>query len=167
METASAAKLPSFSLLWLFGSLLLIIVLGLQTRFVLLDSLAQITPARDALGHFCRWVGCEVPPVQTGPSLRVAQTRVDLHPQVPGAIAVRLHLINRGARAQPYPHVQLTLTDREGAIVGRRTFSPNDYARPASASDEMAPGVLAVITLTLVDTSENAVGFEAAVVAAP
>ena len=106
---------------------------------------------------------CRVPPPLTGPIFRVLQTRVDLDPQVPGAIVVKIHVVNRTTTPRAYPPIQLTLTDRDGDIIGRRTYLAQDYGQGA-VGNELTPRVVTVVTLHLAGPDEKAVGFEASIV---
>ena len=83
--------------------------------------------------------------------------------KLPGAVIVKVHLANRTATARPYPAIQLTLTDREGETIGKRTYTAEDYATVADAGEIPANGV-AVVSLHLAGPDENAVGFEASIV---
>ena len=149
--------------LWLLAALVVATGLFMQTRYWLFDELSAIPSARAPLESFCRLAGCSVPAPLMGPAFRVLQTRVDLDPQLPGAVIVKVHLANRTATARPYPAIQLTLTDREGETIGKRTYTAEDYSTPADASELPADGV-AVVSLHLTSPDERAVGFEASIV---
>ena len=145
--------------------LALITVLVLQVRFFLVDELYSIPATRPYIGLFCEFAGCSAPQRSDPRAIEIAQTRVDLHPEVPGAIRIKANLINRAPFAQPYPSVQLPLTDKDGRIVGRRTYGPGDYLPADSPAELLDPGTLAVISINLAHPNENAVGFETQVVA--
>lgn len=149
--------------LWLLAALVVVAGLFIQTRYWLFDELSAIPSARAPLETFCHLAGCSVPAPFVGPAFRVLQTRVDLDPQLPGAVIVKVHLANRTATARPYPAIQLTLTDREGETIGKRTYTAEDYATAADSSELPANGV-AVVSLHLAGPDENAVGFEARIV---
>ena len=135
----------------------------MQVRYWLFDELSAIPSARAPLESFCRLAGCSVPAPLTGPAFRVLQTRVDLDPQLPGAVIVKVHLTNRAANARPYPAILLTLTDREGETIGKRTYTAEDYARETDTNEFPADSVV-VVSLHLAGPDENAVGFEASIV---
>ena len=149
--------------LWLLGCLLCASLLYLQARVFFFDDLARIAAARPLLAELCAFTGCILPEVRHGPALRIVKTPVDLHPDYPGAMVVRVHLKNETNRSLAYPGLQLTLTDRQGTVVGRRTYMAGEYA---SAEPEAAirAGSIQVIELTLASPHDNAVGFEAQVV---
>jgi predicted Zn finger-like uncharacterized protein len=149
--------------LWFLAVLVVATGLFMQVRYWLFDELSAIPSARAPLEAFCRLAGCNVPAPLMGPAFRVLQTRVDLDPQLPSAVIVKVHLVNRTVTPRPYPAIQLTLTDREGETIGKRTYTAEDYSTPADASELPADSV-AVISLHLTSPDESAVGFEASIV---
>ncbi len=152
--------------LWASGVLLLVALLLVQVRFLLVDDLYAIPGTRPYISLFCELTGCSAPQRADPGAIDIAQTRVDLHPDVPGAIRINVNLINRAAFAQPYPALELTLSDTDGRIVGRRTYQPSDYLREDTEETALLdPGILAVASINLAHPNENAVGFETRVVA--
>jgi predicted Zn finger-like uncharacterized protein len=79
----------------------------------------------------------------------------------PGALRLRASVLNRAARAQPYPLLRVTLEDRFGAKVARREFTPAEYL-PGHVAPQvlLAPGARADADLSLADPGSQAVGFE-------
>ena len=161
-KESSNSSLKSLSL-WLTGTLIAILVLYGQVRYILFDELAAIPSARPSLALFCDILRCTVPAPLKGPALRILETRVDLDPQLPGAVIVKFHLENRTTIARPYPNIELILTDRKGAIVGQRTYAPIDY-QTTNNSYEIFPGIVSIATLHLAGPDERAVGFEAKII---
>ncbi len=151
--------------LWASGVLVLIVLVVLQVRFFLVDELYSIEGTRPYISLFCEFAGCAAPQRVEPGAIDIAQTRVDLHPEVPGAIRINVNLINRAGFAQPYPALELTLSDKDGRIVGRRTYEPSDYLRERPETALLDPGILAIASINLVRPNENAVGFETRVVA--
>ena len=147
-------------LLWATGVLLALVVLLAQVRFTLVDELFRIPSTRPFISLFCDFSGCE-PPARTDPGkIHIARTRVDLHPNVPGALTIKVNLINRAGFAQPFPPLQLSMTDRQGRIVGRRTYRPSDYLQGDVDKQKLDPGILTIATLEMAQPNESAVGFE-------
>ena len=163
VERSSPGRQARTQGLWLLAALVVAAGLFIQARYWLFDELSAIPSARAPLESFCRVAGCSVPAPLMGPAFRVLQTRVDLDPQLPGAVIVKVHLVNRTANARPYPAIQLTLTDREGETIGKRTYTAEDYATAANAS-ELPADSEAAVSLHLAGPDKNAVGFEASIV---
>jgi hypothetical protein len=70
-------------------------------------------------------------------------------------------MVNRAANPQPYPLMELTLTDSQGRILARRTFAPNEYLeRPGSAESQMSPHVAVAAFLDITNPDGKATGYE-------
>lgn len=146
--------------LWAVGALSMLVLLVVQARFVLVDELYAIPRARPYVALLCELTAC-APPTRSDPgSIRIAQTRIDLHPETPGALSIKVNLLNRADFAQPYPALRVTLSDKDGRVVGRRTYDPGDYLAGGAERALLDPGVLAAVTIDLARPNENAVGFE-------
>jgi predicted Zn finger-like uncharacterized protein len=90
-------------------------------------------------------------------SAAVAQPDAGEH----GWLLIEARLRNRGPRAQPYPHIFLTLEDRWQKNIAGRYFAPNEYLiSPVSDISEMAVGATVDAQLIIVDPGPEASGFE-------
>ena len=149
--------------LWALASIFFAGVLFLQTRVLFFNELAAIPAMRPGLSTLCEFTGCTVPEALHGPALRIVRSAVDLHPDHPGALIVRVHLRNRTLKVLPYPRLQLTLSDHQGIVVGRRTYHPREYGHPDPA-EKIQGSYTQIILLNLAGPDETAVGFETEVV---
>jgi len=148
---------------WALASIFFAGVLFLQARVLFFNELAAIPAMRPGLSTLCDFTGCTVPEALHGPALRIVKSAVNLHPDHPGALIVRVHLTNRTLKVLSYPRLQLTLSDHQGIVVGRRTYHPREYGHPDPV--EKIPGSYTqIILLNLADPDETAVGFETEVV---
>jgi len=109
-------------------SLALVLSLGVQLVHQFRDALAaQFPRLQPALSHWCALAQCTLKP-----PLRIDHLQVDsatlLRAESEGPHRYRLTVVvrNSSAIALAWPHVDLTLTDISGAIVARRSFSPDD-----------------------------------------
>lgn len=157
---------PLVSLLWSAAALLFLVLLGGQVKYFFVDQYAQHRLLRPYLAGFCEIAACQLPPRQDPRRFTLTRTQIDLHPRQPGALRVTVKLVNEATFAQPYPRLRLTLTDRDGWVVGRRTFSPGQYRRPGRP-EVLRSGELGAVFLDLARPHEKAVGFEIDVVGAP
>lgn len=83
------------------------------------------------------------------------------HPVAPGRLVLKATIVNRAARKQPYPDLEVTLLDAAGQALSSQRFTPRDYlAAGADRSAGMAPQAYLPLTLELDDPGERAVGFE-------
>ena len=149
---------PLAGFVWFIVALSFLFLLGLQVRTYFVDRYAQDERFRPYLSLFCSVAACELPARRDTYSFSITHTRVELHPDVPGALNITVKLVNQAGFSQPYPDLQLTLIDRVGRVIGRRTFSPDSYL----GTDEpnlLESGELASVDFDLVQLNEKAVGF--------
>ena len=83
------------------------------------------------------------------------------HPTRAGMLALSATFLNRAEKTQPYPVIEVTLTDASNTPLARRAFTPAEYlpARTASQSG-LAPNVHVPILLEFADPGSSSVGFE-------
>ncbi|MGI9311724.1 MAG: zinc-ribbon and DUF3426 domain-containing protein [bacterium] len=168
-RTASAnarAALAEWSgyLRWTAAALGCLLLLGWQVEHSVLPKRAQDEGYRRHLATFCRIAGCALPPRSDAARLALTHTIAELHPRTPGAVRVTVKLVNHAEFAQPYPPLRLTLTDRDGRVVGRRVFQPSAYLRPGQR-DSLDAGELGTAWFDLARPYRQAVGFEVDLVA--
>lgn len=149
---------PLAGLVWFIVALGFLFLLGLQVRTYFVDRYAQDERFRPYLSLFCRVAACELPARRDTYSFSITHTRVELHPDVPGALNITVKLVNQAGFSQPYPDLQLTLIDRVGRVIGRRTFSPDSYLG-TDKPNLLESGELASVDFDLVQPNEKAVGF--------
>ncbi len=145
------------------GILMACLALAVQIRFSLLHELASVSSTRPVLEVLCRHTGCELPEVLAGPTVMVTRSSVNLHRQLPEALIVRVHLLNRGRSEQDYPALELTLSDPHGRVLGRRTYLPHEFG-VADETLGIGGGRATVVTLVLSQPDPLASAFSARVV---
>jgi hypothetical protein len=157
-ETGSSATAWR-GIAWFVGIVILLLVTLWQIREYYLSDLAQVPAIRPVLSEFCQIAACEVPPRRDSRLIDLVGTNVETHPAVPGALRVVVSLINRAEYSQLPPLLEVTLSDRTGRVVGRRTYTPKDYV--ASIDDaNLEPNVVSNVTIDLATPSDSAVGYE-------
>lgn len=154
---------PLAAFCWFIVVVGFLFLLGLQVRTHFVDRYAQDERFRPYLSLFCRVAACELPARRDADSFSITNTRVDLHPDEPGAVKITVKLVNRAEFSQPYPDLQLTLIDRVGRVIGRRTFSPDFYLDDAGG-DLLESGEQVSVDFNLAQPHEKAVGFVVEVV---
>jgi len=163
-QTLYQAPTTSKNLTWFSASVVAVLALFLQARYVLFDQLAAIPAARPYLAQVCKNIGCNIPIPLSGPVFRVIETEVDLHPDIPGVVIVKVRLLNRSTQHRTYPAIELALSDRNGRIVGRRTYSPELFLAIDDLDKKVPPGADVIVVVNLAQPEDNAVGFEARIV---
>jgi predicted Zn finger-like uncharacterized protein len=153
---------PRFSRLWLAGwslaSLLLIVVVGAQLTFLYRLELAQQPALKPLIESYCEWLECETASAHNVNRIEF-ETSIAPHPKFSNALRLRADLVNRAERAQPYPLMEVTLTDREGRPLSRRQFRPRDYLG-TKAGNAMIPNVAAHALLDVTNPDNRAAGYE-------
>ncbi|HTY98885.1 MAG TPA: DUF3426 domain-containing protein, partial [Rhodocyclaceae bacterium] len=84
----------------------------------------------------------------------------DLHPDpaVAGRLQLAATLRNRAPFAQPYPHLEITLTDAADQAQVRRVLAPKEYL-PAEAPAAFGPKSEQPVSLVLEAPDVAAVGY--------
>lgn len=157
---------PLASIFWFFVAVGFIVLLGLQVKYFFVERFAQDDRYRSYLTLFCKVARCELPPRRDAYLFTITNTRIDLHPEEPGALRISVKLLNQADFEQPYPELQLTLTDRVGRVVGRRIFDPEFYLS-VDQYPKLAPGELGAVSFDLARPHEKAVGFVVDIVHRP
>lgn len=146
------------SWVWVLGGILLLLLILWQVKIFYFDDLAQSQSIRPVLLSVCGVMGCEVPPRSAPKLIQLSETRIYQHPEVPGALQVAVNLVNQAEFAQVMPPLEVTLTDKAGQVVGRRTYRASEYhaGKPA----ELDPKVERSVFIDLAQPSRSAVGYE-------
>ena len=148
---------------WILAAVALVGAGLWQAKTYYLGSLSQVSALRPYVAALCDVLSCSVPPRSAFNLIDLVGTSVNTHPDTPGALRVSVNLVNRAEFEQAYPPLEITLSDKSGRIVGRRTYLPEDYLTdPASL---LVPKVIQEVDIDLAQPSENAVGYEIQLVA--
>lgn len=140
---------------------LLSLLLVWQAKTFYLDELAQLPAVRPYLELLCQPLGCVLPPRSDFAQIDLVGTSIEVNPEVPGALEITAGLINRAGFPQPYPPLRVTLSDREGRVVGRRTYLSSEYRQGEAEQGELLPAKeVRDVSIKLAQPAENAVGYE-------
>jgi len=134
---------------WVLGVMVAALALGAQAVWVWRDEIATNLPiTRPLLSSICAPLGCTVgyprhPELLSieSSALEPWQSDATASPD-PGAsnrLALRVVLRNRHSLPQPWPSIELTLTDLSDAAVVRRVLSPSDYLPADTIAKPMPP----------------------------
>ncbi len=150
---------------WLAGSLLLALLLFSQTAYFFAAELARDARLRPWLAQYCEQLGCSLRAPGGTAAVELAQTSVAPHPRYENALRLRAVLVNRTAMAQPYPLLEVSLTDSEGNMLARRAFTAAQYLE-APPGGTLAPAVATTARLDVTNADGKAVGYEIRLVTA-
>jgi len=140
-------------------ALLLLLALCVQILVADRDRLAADPDWRPRMEALCATLRCSIPPWHEPDAFRVTSREVRPHPSVPGVLLVSASFRNDAAFAQAWPQLQLSLTDIDGQSLGLRRFAPSEYLGSAPATQRIAPGQSANITLEILDPGKRALAF--------
>lgn len=142
---------------WAIGGLGLLLLA--QIALAEWPHLAADARWRPWLARLCERLECALPPWREPGAVRITSREVRPHPSVPGALLISASFRNDAAFAQPWPLLELVLSDLDGSGVAGRRFTPAEYLGRTPEGDSIGPGQSAAITLELHDPGPNAVAF--------
>lgn len=145
---------------WAFGSLVMIGVLVGQLVWFNRDTLALDPRWRPWLQTVCDTVGCTLPALRDPHAIEMVDRNVQSHPQYQGALLITATLVNQATFAQPYPEVELSMTNLDQKRVAARRFLPAEYLDNGNAQGLIPPGASVRLKLEIADPGQEAVGFE-------
>ena len=79
---------------------------------------------------------------------------------MPEALIISASFRNDARWAQPWPDLELTLSDINGQPIAHRRFAPEEYLGHLQGAALVAPGQSASIALEVRDPGKQAVAFE-------
>ncbi len=147
---------------WIAGStLLLLVMLGQLLFFYPSDVAPPDALWRPWVAQLCETLGCDLSPRHRVHLIELVETQVAPHPQYDKALRIRATLVNRAGEAQPYPLMEVSLTNTSGLTVTRRSFAPAEYLEnPAQAHDGMLSHVAVAAQLDITHPDRRALGYE-------
>ncbi|TVO76598.1 DUF3426 domain-containing protein [Sedimenticola selenatireducens] len=137
--------------------ILLLLVIG-QLSWFGRSQLLQYPAGRQAMEQVCEMLSCQLPPRRDPAKIAVVSRSISTHPDFEDTLLVMLTLRNQAAFEQPFPTLELSLLDSAGALIARRSFSPEEYHR--SSDRLIQPGVPESLKLELQDPGAEVVGFQ-------
>jgi hypothetical protein len=123
-------------------------------------ALAENATLRPLLSQMCELTGCRLPPRRELGKIVLGNHLVQSHPRYENSLLITATLVNRADFSQPYPIVEVVMTDLGQRVVARRRFLPGEYLVGNSDPDGLNPGSEVPLMLEVVDPGKNAVGFE-------
>lgn len=148
---------------WVVTCMALALLLGLQLTWAERNTLIRNPLIGQWLRSSCAALGCSLPLVSAPESIRLTASHVQAHPRAPGALMISASMRNNAVFAQPWPVVDVTLSDAAGHPVGMRRLQPDEYLDDDPALRRgLVPGATAVVVLELEDPGKKAVTFKLA-----
>lgn len=153
-------RLRVVPVVWLISTIALVVLLAGQVVYFYPTELARYARLAPLVTRVCASLGCEVKAKQDVRLIELLRTTVAPHPKQEKALRLRAALVNRADFPQPFPLMEVTLTNRTGAVVARRTFSSTEYLRSTNVGDSMIPNVVVDSLLDITSPDPNPGGYE-------
>ncbi len=152
---------------WGMAGIVLALCLALQyayfMRVQLVNQYPQFRPwLVDMCGALSAAISCDVPYAHNLAKLRMLSSEVSEHPDARGALLIQATFVNTAQFTQPFPILELKLSDLRGQPVALRRFRPAEYLRGnINAVQGMAPStpVTALIEVTRPFVDVNSYSF--------
>lgn len=164
--TSLHAHLPPY--FYSFCALLLLCLFFGQLAYFLRAPIAAHWPeSKPLLVSMCSMIGCNVPHVSDIRQLAILDSELQQDSQRDGVVYLHATIANRANHVQPYPMLELTLTDEQDRVLSKTSFTPTQYLSSASmeTSVMMEKGMSAAsqfrIELPLLINAQLASGYRA------
>ncbi len=149
------------SLAWGAGAALLLAALLGQWGWHQRERLTQSPELRPWMERACAVFGCRLPLADDLSQIRLVGRNIRPHPSVAGALIISAAMQNQAPYPQPYPTVEIALSDLHGRKIAMRRFEPVEFLdEDVSLENGMPPLTLLPLVFEVVDPGEDAVAFE-------
>jgi hypothetical protein len=102
-----------------------------------------------------------LPPVREVSKLRLLARDVQTHPTVPDALLISATVRNDATFTQPWPVVDIRLSDGNGKTIAMRRLNPYEYLDDVEALRRgLAPGASTALVFEVEDPGHQAVAFD-------
>ena len=149
------------STLLLLASITGIVVLVLGLMYSNRMYLSSIESLSSVVGMLCPTDNCAPLAVREVEHIRLINRDIRKHPSVEGALIISATMINDAGQPQPYPQLEIQLSNYQSQPVAMRRFAPAEYLKSSvNISNLMQPGVLVPVSFETVDPGDDAISFE-------
>ncbi len=153
---------------WIMGNLLLVLLLGAQLVYFYNPMITALYPPTSPyVALACHWLGCSTKPRQDVALIDLDKAQVSPQPKYANALRVTATLVNRARFVQPYPLLEVTLSDNNGVAIARRTFRPQEYLDKTQLGRGMPPHMAVNVSFDVTSPDASAVGYEIQLFAEP
>ncbi len=121
---------------WAWGIAIIVLALCLALQYAyfkraqLVTRFPQSRPwLADMCGILSAAIPCDVPYARNLAELRMLSSEVSEHPDVRGALLIQATFVNIAKFTQPFPILEVKLSDLRGQTVALRRFRPAEYLR--------------------------------------
>ena len=136
----------------------IVFLLALQIILIERDTLAKQPLLRPVLSQLCVLVGCQLSSWQQPESFIIVQQSIEVDPTQAGTLIAQVSFKNNAQWPQPWPQIELALTDITGQTIALRRFNPKEYLNKDQSSD-IKPNQLVSVEIALHENASKAAGF--------
>lgn len=159
-RTADGAARPARERWLIVAVLALAVLLVLQLLLADRARLAANAQWRPLLATLCGALRCDLPPWREPAAFTLLQRDVRQHPTQPGALRVSATFRNDARWPQPWPRLQLTLSDVNGRAAGQRRFEAQEYLGGTPGQAELASGESATVAMDILEPAPQIVAYD-------
>ena len=146
---------------WMLGITVASMLLLGQFTYFNRTELSEYAELKPAVLAFCRALNCDIEMRRDVARIDLTKSTIAPHPTVKHALRIRIAMVNRAKFVQPYPLLEVSLSDSGGFLLARRSFNHHQYlSRPEKATGDMLPSVLVNGVLDITNPDDKAVGYE-------
>lgn len=146
---------------WVIGCALLLLVLGGEIAWAERARWIDDARVRPWLDTACATLGCRLPLRRDTTALSLLSRDIRPHPSVEGALIVSATLRNDADFAQPYPFVDIALSDLDEKRIAMRRFAPREYLGDTRTIEQgIEPDTSIALVFEIADPGRDAVAFE-------
>lgn len=146
---------------WVAGCAVLLLTLGGQIAWAEQARWINDGRVRPWLDSACAMIGCQLPLRRDVAALSLLSRDIRPHPSVENALIISATLRNDAPFAQPYPTVDISLSNLDEQRIAMRRFLPAEYIGDSRSIEQgLAPGASAAFAVEIADPGRNAVAFE-------
>jgi hypothetical protein len=154
-DTPHARAWPAIAaIVGLSGLLILQMLLADRAR------LAGDARWRPLVQTLCSALSCDLPPWREPAAFTLVQRDVRQHPTALGALRVTASFRNDARWPQPWPTLELTLSDVNGRPSGQRGFEAREYLGGAPSQQALASGETATVAMDIIEPAAQIVAYD-------
>ncbi len=145
---------------WLVAAILLSLTALLQAAWLGRAALARLPITADLVEKACGTLPCQLQAERHPERIQAVDTSMQAHPSVQGAMLISITMVNQHERTQPWPIIELKLSDLDEQVVAMRRFRPEEYLQdPKALAAGMPPGQLVPVVLETLDPGRQVVTY--------
>lgn len=138
-----------------------LLILVAQYAYYNFDTLARQDSYRPLYAKVCGITGCKLPSINDANRIKSTNLIVRAHPIETNALVVDAIIYNRAVFEQPFPILQLSFSDLNGALIAERDFTPDEYRRGQLLHMKMMPPNTPIhLSLEIIDPGPKAVEYQ-------